>query len=185
MIVELDFNTFKRQYEIRILELQSAQDQTPPASINLANHPILDYRNQNFNQPLPEHLLILNHCPTCWEDLQSWFRRAYAEKQPLAIAYTLPQLLPPEKIWQQLIGIAKYLSRTHQPITIQKLCHQLNLGVIPLKIGFEILTLLGFKIEYQDQAFYISWQKSSVCNPSETLNSRCSPRRTVSSPIFL
>ncbi|VXD11784.1 single-stranded-DNA-specific exonuclease RecJ [Planktothrix paucivesiculata] len=170
VIVELDFNTFKRQYEIRILELQSAQAQTPPASINLANNPILDYRNQNFNQPLSEHLLILNDCPTCWEDLNSWFRRAYAEKQPLAIAYTLPQLLPPEKIWEQLIGVAKYLSRTHQPVSIKKLCHQLNLGVIPLKIGFEILTILGFKIEYQDQAFYISWQKSSVCNPSETLN---------------
>ncbi|MGL4501222.1 MAG: single-stranded-DNA-specific exonuclease RecJ [Planktothrix sp.] len=170
VIVELDFNTFKKQYEIRILELQSAQDQTPSASINLANNPILDYRNQNFNQPLSEHLLILKDCPTCWEDLHSWFRRAYAEKQPLAIAYTLPQLLPPEKIWEQLIGVAKYLSRTHQPVSIKKLCHQLNLGVIPLKIGFEILTILGFKIEYQDHAFYISWQKSSVCNPSETLN---------------
>lgn len=169
VIVELDFNTFKRQYEIRILELQSAQDQTPPASINLANYPILDYRNQNFNLPLSD-ILIIKDCPTCWEDLNSWFRRTYAEKQPLAIAYTLPQLLPPEKIWEQLIGVAKYLSRTHQPVSIKKLCHQLNLGVIPLKIGFEILTILGFKIEYQDQAFYISWQKSSVCNPSETLN---------------
>lgn len=170
VIVELDFNTFKRQYEIRILELQFAQDQTPSASINLANNPILDYRNQNFNQPLSEHLLILQDCPTCWEDLQSWFRRAYAQKQPLAIAYTLPPLLPPEKIWEQLIGIAKYLSRTHQPVTIKKLQNQLNLGAIPLKIGFEILTILGFKIEYQDHAFYISWQKSSVFNPSETLN---------------
>ncbi|HAN72847.1 MAG TPA: single-stranded-DNA-specific exonuclease RecJ [Planktothrix sp. UBA8402] len=169
IIVELDFNTFKKQYEIRILELRSAQAQTPPASINLADHPILDYRNQDFNQILSEHLLILKDCPTCWEELQSWFRRAYTEKQPLAIAYTIPELLPPEKIWQQLIGMAKYLSRTHQPVTIQKLRNQLNLGVIPLQIGFKILQILGFKIEYQDQAFYISWQNSSHFNTSETL----------------
>jgi len=170
VIVELDFNTFKEQYEIRILELRFAQDQNPPASINLANHPILDYRNQNFNQPLSDHLLILNDCPTCWEDLQSWFRRAHTEKRPLVIAYTLPELLPPEKIWEQLIGIAKYLSRTHQPVTIQQLRNQLNLGVIPLKIGFKILQQLGFDIECQDQKLDISWEKLSSFYASETLN---------------
>ncbi|WRH66450.1 MAG: single-stranded-DNA-specific exonuclease RecJ [Planktothrix sp. GU0601_MAG3] len=169
VIVELDFNTFKEQYEIRILELQSAQAQTPPASIHLADYPILDYRNQNINLPLSD-ILIIKDCPTCWEDLQSWFRRAHAEKKPLAIAYTLPELLPPEKIWEQLIGIAKYLSRTHQPVNTQQLRNQLNLGVIPLKIGFKILKQLGFNIEYQDQRLDISWQKPSGFHPPETLN---------------
>ena len=45
----------------------------------------------------------------------------------------------------------------------------LHIGDIPLKVGFDALKRLGFKIEYRDYAFYISWQHSSDLNPSETL----------------
>ncbi len=174
VIVELDFNTFKKRYEIRLLELRYTENQALVSSINLADNPILDYRNQNLDEILShsgvsENSLILKECPTCWEELQAWFRRAYTQKQPLAIAYTIPELLPPEQIWQHLIGIAKYLSRTHQPVTRQQLRNQLNLGEIPLKIGFESLKLLGFKIEYRDHAFYITWQNTPALNTSQTL----------------
>ncbi|MBE9145771.1 single-stranded-DNA-specific exonuclease RecJ [Planktothrix mougeotii] len=174
VLVELDFNTFKKQYEIRVLELYSAENQSLISSINFADHPILDYRNQPLDELLShsgvsQNLLILEDCPTCWEDLQAWFRRAYTQKKPLAIAYTLPELLPPVKIWEQLIGIAKYLSRTHQPVTRQQLRNQLNLGEIPLKIGFESLKGLGFNIEYRDHSFYINRQDLSPLNASSTL----------------
>lgn len=176
IIVELDFNTFKKKYEIRLLELRSAETKTPISSINLVDNLILDYRYQNLDDlgtegvtPPLQTPLILKDCPTCWEELNAWFRRAYAQKQSLAIAYTLPQLLPPEKTWQDLIGIAKYLSRTHEPVTRQQLRSALHIGDIPLKVGFEALKRLGFKIEYRDYAFYISWQHSSDLNPSETL----------------
>lgn len=55
-------------------------------------------------------------------------------------------------------------------MTIQQLRNQLNLGVIPLKIGFKILQQLGFNIEYQDQKLDISWEKLSGFYASETLN---------------
>jgi len=95
-------------------------------------------------------------CPTSWDELRAWFRRSLYEKKQLAIAWKEPKSIPPRQIWQQLIGIAKYLSRTGQTVTHNQLSQKLGISAQLLKLAFEALTFLGFKVNLQERSFKIS-----------------------------
>jgi single-stranded-DNA-specific exonuclease len=181
--VELDFNTYesrnqKPRYEVRLLAVRS---RTEDSQINSAIEIdwIIDWRHRNYDEELladsnnlefpmlaenliassekydRENSLVLQECPASWDELRIWFRQAQHNQQKLAIAYTLPPPVPPGQIWQQLIGIAKYLSRTHKPVTRQQLREKLGISDTSLQLGFKSLTHLGFKINYRDRAFHI------------------------------
>jgi single-stranded-DNA-specific exonuclease len=45
------------------------------------------------------------------------------------------------------------------------LLRKLQIGEIPLKLGFEGLQQLGFKIEYRERAFYFDWQERNNNKP--------------------
>jgi single-stranded-DNA-specific exonuclease len=45
------------------------------------------------------------------------------------------------------------------------LLHKLQIGEIPLKLGFEGLQQLGFKIEYRERAFHFDWQERDNNKP--------------------
>ena len=90
--------------------------------------------------------------------MRIWFRQAQHKQQKLALAYTLPPAVPPQQIWQQLIGIAKYLSRTNKPVTRQQLSQKLGIGDTSLQLGFATLKHLGFQVNYRDRAFHITRQ---------------------------
>ncbi|TAD77707.1 MAG: single-stranded-DNA-specific exonuclease RecJ [Oscillatoriales cyanobacterium] len=180
-IVELDFNTYEEQYEVRLIALRSRQESNPiqpthqidwildwrsgnpeaellAASKNLASPISAEHRvdsSEIFDRP---NCLILQKCPTSWDEMRIWLRKAQHNQQKLAIAYSLPPAVPPEQIWQQLIGIAKYLSRTQKPVTRQQLGHKLGISDTSLQLGFKTLTHLGFKVNYRDRAFYITRQ---------------------------
>ena len=62
-------------------------------------------------------------------------------------------------LWQQLVGIAKYLSRTGQSATRIQLLDKLGIGDRALKLGFQTLELLGFTLRFSDNAFHVSWQE--------------------------
>ncbi len=180
-IVELDFNTYEEQYEVRLIALRSHQEPNPIQPTHKIDW-ILDWRSGNPEAELlaaskklaspisAEHrvdsseifdrpnCLILQKCPTSWDEMRIWLRKAQHKQQKLAIAYSLPPAVPPEQIWQQLIGIAKYLSRTQKPVTRQQLGHKLGISDTSLQLGFKTLTHLGFKVNYRDRAFYITRQ---------------------------
>jgi putative exonuclease, RecJ-like len=92
-----------------------------------------------------ENSIVLQECPTSWDELRSWFRQAQHNQQKLAIAYTLPPPVPPLQIWEQLIGIAKYLSRTSKPVTRQQLGQKLGISDTSLQLGLKTLTHLVSK----------------------------------------
>ncbi|MEG4453359.1 DHH family phosphoesterase [Microcoleus sp. N9_A1] len=182
--VELDFNTYKSRYEVRLV---SVQERTEDNQINSPTKIdwIVDWRNRNNDEellgastnlesPMPidnlvynsekvdrENSIILKECPASWDELRIWFRQAQHTQKKLAIAYTLPPLVPPQQICQQLIGIAKYLSRTKKPVTRQQLTQKLGISDTSLQLGFKTLTYLGFKINYRDRAFHITRQPES------------------------
>jgi len=163
-IVELDFNTYedprkgqKPHYEVRLLAVRpcaTATQFSTPTELDW----ILDWRDQGTYQELSpaESVLLLEACPTSWDDLRAWCRRSLFEKKQLAIAWAEPQSVPSSQIWQQLVGIAKYLSRTGQTIARIQLCQKLGISDQPLQLGFQALTRLGFKISCQDRSFRIS-----------------------------
>ncbi|MHC5722009.1 MAG: single-stranded-DNA-specific exonuclease RecJ, partial [Nostoc sp.] len=93
---------------------------------------ILDLRNQEHSARAKQQLsanstqhsaLIIEDCPTNWDDLRAWLRQCLTisrstsgleNQQQLAIAWSKPNPQPPNQIWLTLVGIAKYLSRTNQ-----------------------------------------------------------------------
>lgn len=174
-VVELDFNTYvneakgkKPHYEVRLIAVRPAE--TDGLVPSIAPHSgLLDWRGEALaNAPVNLNPLIMTQCPHSWTELQLWFRRAEQAQRPLAIAYSAPTLTPPIEIWQKLVGIAKYLSRTEQMATRQQLLDKLEIGDRALQLGFKTLTQLGFTITYQEAGFQITWEPTSS-NDNETL----------------
>lgn len=181
VLVELDLSPGNRQrhqqrnsqYEIRLLDIRSTISEAP---IHLPQSPIyqiLDWRTPDSTsaepaaQPLEAALettleatpalqpLVLQECPSSWSGLQVWFRKAFAQNRPLALAYTLPEVAPGETL-ENLLGIAKYLSRTGETVTRQQLEEKLNIGDSALQAGFELLKTLGFNIEPMNRGFRLT-----------------------------
>jgi single-stranded-DNA-specific exonuclease len=164
-IVELENNTYRKQYEVRLVAIRPCDKSVRAASPQVDW--ILDWRTQTPSE-FPKNLLKMQTCPTSWNELQAWFRRALKAQSYLAIAYPTPLLIPPSEIWQQLVGIAKYLSRTGKTATRQQLSDRLGVGDRPLKSGFKALECLGFSVTYSD-SFQISWDAARESSSSETI----------------
>lgn len=156
-IVELDFNAYDRRYEVRLVAVRSRQ-----SNISLFNTGvdrldwILDWRNNSAecvdsvtHVPMSAECEI-RECPSNWDDLQLWFRRAWQTQQKLALAYPPPPQTQPSEIWQQLVGIAKYLSRTGKTVTIAQMLQKLGIGDTCLHLGLQTLIKLGFHVKNGD-----------------------------------
>lgn len=156
-IVELENNTYRKQYEVRLIAVRPCQ-----ASISASSTLdwIIDWRTEKT--PSTVKPLEILTCPTNWSELQVWLRRAMKEQRPCAIAYPAPSFKPPQEIWQTLLGIAKYMSRTGKTATRQQLYERLEISDLPLKAGFQALKLLGFQISYSDQQFQMGWQEENA-----------------------
>ncbi|BAZ25268.1 single-stranded-DNA-specific exonuclease RecJ [Kalymmatonema gypsitolerans NIES-4073] len=151
-IAELDYNTFKKRYEIRLIAVRSRQQ----SAIN--NHQsalIVDWRNPLLEKDsavsTQDLALVIKDCPTSWDDLRAHLRRSLHNQQPLALAWSKPDPKPPEQIWLTLVGIAKYLSRTNQTVTRVQLLEKLGISDQALLLGLRALKHLGFKISRQDR----------------------------------
>lgn len=179
--VELDFNTYTSDYEVRLISVRECADDKQFNALTKIDW-IVDWRKRNQDEELlavggnlesqmpaqnlvdsseiadRENWIILKECPASWDELRIWFRKAQHTQKKLAIAYTLPPPVPPQQICQQLIGIAKYLSRTNKPVTRQQLSQKLNIGDTSLRRGFATLKHLGFQVNYRDRAFHITRQ---------------------------
>ncbi|BAY32519.1 single-stranded-DNA-specific exonuclease RecJ [Nostoc carneum NIES-2107] len=147
-IAELDYNTFKKRYEIRLIAVRpSANSVFTTQNSEL----ILDWRNQKHSALRTQHsALVLEECPTSWDDLRGWWKRCLYNNQQLAIAWSKPNQQSPNQIWLTLIGIAKYLSRTHQPVTRVQLLEKLGISNQALLLGIRALKYLGFTVQRQD-----------------------------------
>ncbi|MBP5971315.1 single-stranded-DNA-specific exonuclease RecJ [Brasilonema sp. CT11] len=151
-IAELDYNTFKKRYEIRLIAVRSRTN----SALNTQHAGlILDLRNQPLEKDLAlttQHsALILQECPTSWDDLRGHLRRSLHNQQPLVLAWLKPNPQPPQQIWLTLVGIAKYLGRTNQPVTRIQLLEKLSINDQTLLFGLRSLRYLGFNISRQDR----------------------------------
>ncbi|MFQ4146184.1 single-stranded-DNA-specific exonuclease RecJ [Chlorogloeopsis sp. ULAP02] len=152
-IAELDYNTFKKRYEIRLIAVRPSEQF---ARVTQPAIPILDWRNIPTFPLTHSHPLLLKECPTSWDDLRAWLRRSLHNQQPLAIAWSKPERQPPEQIWLTLVGIAKYLSRTNQLVKRVQLLQKLGISNSSLHLGFQALKYLGFTVQRQDLYLQIS-----------------------------
>ncbi|MEQ8757037.1 MAG: DHH family phosphoesterase [Coleofasciculus sp. G1-WW12-02] len=186
-IVELDYNNFKKRFEVRLVAVQSGDR---ISSFNLPSQLdwILDWRDgmqedrgvgvgftdnvlsmsDHLTKPArvgeqeetltPESTdpLTVRECPTSWDELQLWFRRAMQSERKLAIAYPPPPQLPPRQVWEKLVGLAKFLSRTGKSATLGQLQEKLELSDRTLHLGLAALSGLGFQVKHQGGSIQIS-----------------------------
>jgi single-stranded-DNA-specific exonuclease len=167
-IAEIDYNTFKKRYEIRLIAVRPSENSALTTQYSPS---ILDLRNQDNSAQtplipsLPTSALILEHCPTNWDDLRAWLRRclnATVDNQQLAIAWSKPNHQSPKQIWQTLVGVAKYLSRTNQTVTRVKLLDKLGISDRTLFLGIKALKYYGFTVTREDRNLQITWNSNNV-----------------------
>lgn len=159
-IAEIDFNSFKKRYEIRLIAVRSVTDTeitTDDQNSMITN--IIDWRNQDYSK-LIEHsrksILIVKNCPTQWDDLRMWWKKAIYDQKQLALAWKHPEKVTPTDIWLTLVGIAKYLSRTNQEVTRVQLLEKLGISDKSLYLGFNALKYLGFIIHRENTHLQIN-----------------------------
>jgi single-stranded-DNA-specific exonuclease len=155
-IAELDFNTAKKRYEIRLIALRPTRTLAPSVQLDW----LLDYRG--LPQSPTAEVLQLSECPTHWGELQDLFREAVQTQQKLAIAYPPPASTLPSQTWQTLVGIAKYLSRTGKAVTYQQFAQKLELSDRALRLGFQTLELLGFVLEQKGDELRMTYRATGL-----------------------
>jgi single-stranded-DNA-specific exonuclease len=149
-IVELDFNTYQKRYEVRLLGVRPQLNNLTIEASTCAEK-IIDLRERikaldtlaisEFNSA---EFSIVDRCPLTWSELQKKYRQAKSKQNKLVLAYCTPQSLDSQLIWQQLIGIAKYLVRTQKKVSKLQLQDKFNLSDRTIDIGLKALEKIGF-----------------------------------------
>jgi single-stranded-DNA-specific exonuclease len=152
VVVEIDFNRHNG-YHVKLVDVRSIAV-AAPALASGQSPPILDWR-----QTMPGDqgaVLVVNQVPSQWSDWQAWQRQAAQSGLPLALAYS-PEgdRLRPSEVWQELVGIAKYLSRNGIEVTRSQLIERLHLSSTSLSLGLAALATAGFDITTRDAAIFI------------------------------
>ncbi|MGF1542222.1 MAG: single-stranded-DNA-specific exonuclease RecJ [Pleurocapsa sp.] len=166
-IAELDYNTYQKRYELRLIDLRKATENLSLTTAIPQDNLIIDRRHRpeildDLEIPLAG-LKIMGQCPLTWTEIQQQYRVAIAHSQKLVLAYPAPPALDPQTIWQQLIGLAKYLSRTQKPVTPSQLQSKLNLSERTLSSGLEALAKIGFVHQhYGDRQYLFTWEESKL-----------------------
>ncbi len=174
-IAELDFNAYSKKYEIRLIDVQPSSTSHTSTSAFEFNW-IVDQRNGNqstkhttsltspvlsdsdpSNQPI-----VISNCPSSWDDLMPLFQKAAKSQQTLAMAYAPPHWISPPEIWQQLVGIAKYLSRTQQSVLRSQLKQRFQICDRTLQLGLDTLAESGFNVSEQDDQLQIKQTPSTA-----------------------
>ncbi len=165
-IAEIDFNSFKKRHEIRLIAVRSNTE----AELKTYNSEIiLDWRNQENLAKIPSNksLLIMQDCPTNWDNLRLWWKQSLNQKKQLVIDWRKTQKQPPREIWLTLVGISKYLSRTNQLVTRIQLLEKMGISDQSLYLGFQALKYLGFIVQRQNHHLQIIWDSAYHQKPAD------------------
>jgi single-stranded-DNA-specific exonuclease len=145
-VVELDFNTSKNRYEVRLIALQPYQQEF--LSYGNKKDFLIDNRNREINQEVNQlNPLFLRECPRDWTKLSREYQQAILRDKKLVLAYASPLKKSAHTSWINLVGIGKYLARTKTSISRQQLQNRLNLSYYTLELGLVSLAENGFKVK--------------------------------------
>ncbi len=138
-VIELDVNMAQSRYEARLIDFHSHPGREA-ATIALAT-PSAHFIDQRQPHPPASAPPALHHCPVTWAALAP-----ARSAPPLTLAYGAPAEISPPQKWQELVGIAKYLSRTGATTTRDRWCQRLDISGRTLEIGLASLEALGFQV---------------------------------------
>lgn len=147
-IVELDFNSYQKQWEVRLIEVRPAAVEHQRVVERQHSVKILDFRRDSIDAKSTESepTVWVEKCPKSWSELQSYYRQAALTNSHLALNYEATDLPSSREIFQQLVGIAKYLASRQEEASLDKLTSKLNIGDRALQIGLNALREIGFQV---------------------------------------
>ena len=162
-IAELDFNTYSKRHEIRLISLHSAETRL---NSGIQTHQLIDRRTtpeqlNDLEVPL-EQVQLLQQCPSNWSDIHREYRQAINCDRSLVLAYPADSLAEPQTVWQQLVGVAKYLVRTQKPVSKSQIRAKLNLSDRSLALGLNALKQAGFSVSIRDNLYQFSHMPSKL-----------------------
>ena len=165
VVVELDYNSYSSRYEVRLIDIRPAAGQLAIAETQTSW--LLDWRVaerfdfEGAGEEIAEGVdavgsaepdrgetdLVLEDCPAQWEVLRLWRHQAEQRKQPVALAYESPESVDPIYKWRRLLGVAKYVSKSGEAVTLERLGEKLGLGDRALALGLAALETVGFVVK--------------------------------------
>ena len=161
-IAELDFNTYSKQYEIRLIAVRLMSDSQSHAIV--PTHQLIDRRfapQKLEDLEVAARVSLLQQCPNDWQDIRQQYRQALMRDRALVLAYE-PDKSSANIAWQQLVGIAKYLSRTQKQVTKSQILAKLNISDRAWQSGLEALTKAGFKYDVRDNYVRFTYDRNRV-----------------------
>ncbi len=171
-IAELDFNTYYKQYEIRLVAVRLMSESSWLNSALAQTHLVIDRRlnpQQLDDLEVPvSQANILQQCPANWSDISQEYHRAVKRDRSLVLAYTPDEATDIMAIWQQLVGIAKYLSRTQKPVTKAQIQTQLKISHRTFDLGLQALNAAGFKYKLQDNYYQFTFETNNINSELQT-----------------
>jgi single-stranded-DNA-specific exonuclease len=154
-IVELDFNSYEKRFEVRLVEVRPAAIDSKVANFSDRQNPlkILDFRQESVDPDSSDlgSIIWVKECPSTWEELHSYCQQAMLVNSKLALNYQSTNLATSREILHQLVGIAKYLVHTNEEVNLYRLRSRLKIGDRTLKLGLDALTEIGFQIFIQKE----------------------------------
>ncbi len=167
-IFELDYNTYKNRYEVRIINVRASKK----SFLTQTSAKIVDWRNCSTSflensQELPSNTLLLSECPSSWNDLQVWIERNLYNQQILAIAWNEPKQKSPVQIWITLVGLAKYLSHNQKLAPRIQILKKLQISDQCLHFGIQALNSCGFDVKSQENHLKIMQSHHNLSSTSE------------------
>jgi single-stranded-DNA-specific exonuclease len=170
-IVELDFNSYDKKFEVRLVEVRPAAvasndlDRRRQVQPNVIDHQqplqVLDFRqtpsvsgaseNEHRMAIESEPIIWVDECPSDWSQLHTYCRKAKLTKSKLALNYQSVNLLTSREILPQLIGIGKYLATSQESVDLARLTAKLNISDRSLRLGLDALLEIGFEVSLQSE----------------------------------
>ncbi|MEM7758940.1 MAG: DHHA1 domain-containing protein, partial [Cyanobacteria bacterium P01_A01_bin.40] len=175
-IVELDFNTYSKRHEIRLVAVRLMSETSWSNSALTTAHQVIDRRfapNELDDLEVPlAQTSLLQQCPDNWTKIQQQYRQALQRDHSLVLAYAPEEVPELQAVWHQLVGIAKYLSRTQKEVTRAQIQTKLNIGEESFHLGLNALNQIGFSYELIGNLYYFTYRESNLeSNLQSAINS--------------
>jgi single-stranded-DNA-specific exonuclease len=167
VVVELEYGKLYQnsEYHARLIAVRTTELSGISHQTHQSTEPwLLDWRTlgEIASHPSTSDVLCLETCPTQWDDLTVWAKRAKSDRQKLALAYSMTELPTAVLLWQQLAGMAKYAARTQQSLALTQVRSHLNLTGRSLLLGLEALKAVGFELVENGDVLTIQGQPRSL-----------------------
>jgi single-stranded-DNA-specific exonuclease len=165
VVVELEYGQLYKQpeYHLRLTAIRPAAEREAFADPVDRELWLLDWRQPEIeHDDSPQPILCLDRCPNDWEELDVWAQQAKTQQEKLALAYPASPLAETTLKWQELAGLAKYLARTRQQVSLDAVQQRLELGGRSLCLGLEALKSVGFKLHLKAETISVQAQSTPL-----------------------